>query len=81
MTNRNNNSKTEPSGSIEAILEEFPDAKIVKGGELYCQCKEKRSYGMVCISCEKPVEPRQPEIFVCGCEHGHNNCTCNGGQS
>jgi len=80
MTNRNNKSKTEPSGSIEAIMDEFPDAKIVKGGELYCQCEAKRTYGMVCISCNKPVETRQPEIFVCGCEHGHNNCTCNGGQ-
>ena len=32
MTNRNNNSKTEPSGSIEAILEEFPDAEVVNFG-------------------------------------------------
>jgi len=80
MTNRNNKSKTEPSGSIEAIMDEFPDAEIVKGGELYCQCEAKYTYGMVCISCKKPVEPRQPEIFICSCEHGHNNCTCDGGQ-
>ena len=79
MKNRNNNSKTEPSGSIEAILDEYPDAELVTGG-LHCQCEEKRTYGMVCISCKKPVEPRQPEIFVCGCEHGHYNCTCDGGQ-
>ena len=80
MTNRKNNSKTEPSGSIEAIMDEYPDAELVTG-EQYCECKEKRTYGMVCISCKKPVEPVQPEIFVCGCEHGNQNCTCDGGQS
>jgi|TARA_R100000008_G_scaffold68969_1_gene46278 hypothetical protein len=75
-----NKSTTEPSGSIEAILEEFPNAEIVNEGELYCQCEEKYSYNMQCISCDKPVKPRQPEIFVCNCEYGHQNCTCDGGQ-
>ena len=80
MTNKDAKSKTEPLGSIEAIMDEYPDAELVTG-EQYCECKEKRTYGMVCISCKKPVEPVQPEIFVCGCEHGHQNCTCDGGQS
>jgi len=78
MVNNEPNSKTEPSGSIEAILEEFPSAKIVSKGELYCQCKDKYSFNMQCISCKKEVKPRQPEIFVCNCEHGHQNCTCGG---
>ena len=80
MANKNTKSTTEPSGSIEAILDEYPDAELVTG-EQYCECKEKYSYGMVCITCEKPVEPVQPEIFVCNCEYGHQNCTCDGGQS
>ncbi len=79
MANKNTKSTTEPSGSIEAILDEFPEAELVTG-EQYCECKEKYSYGMVCITCEKPVETVQPEIFVCNCEHGHQNCTCDGGQ-
>ena len=79
MANKNTKSTTEPSGSIEAILDEYPDAELVTG-EQYCECKEKYSYGMVCITCEKPVEPVQPEIFVCNCEYGHQNCTCGGGQ-
>ena len=81
MTNRNNNSKTEPSGSIKAIMEEFPDAEIVNLGELYCQCKAKHSYGLICINCKKRVEITAAPIRVCNCEHGHNNCTCDGGQS
>ena len=80
MVNKNTKSTTEPSGSIEAIMDEFPDAELVTG-EQYCECKEKYSYGMVCITCEKPVETVQPEIFVCNCEYGHQNCTCDGGQS
>ena len=80
MVNKNTKSTTEPSGSIEAILDEYPDAELVTG-EQYCECKEKYSYGMVCITCEKPVETVQPEIFVCNCEYGHQNCTCDGGQS
>ena len=80
MTNRNNNSKTEPSGSIEAILEEFPDAEVVNLGELYCQCEAKHSYGLICIYCKKRVEVTGDPIRVCICEHGHNNCTCDGGQ-
>ena len=79
MTNRKNNSKTEPSGSVEAILEEFPDAELVTGVQ-YCECEAKRTYGMVCISCKKPVEPRQPEIFVCNCPE-NTVCTCDGGQN
>ena len=79
MTNRNNNSKTEPLGSIKAIMDEYPDAELVTG-EQYCECKEKRTYGMVCISCKKPVEPRQPEIFVCNCPED-TVCTCDGGQN
>ena len=80
MTNRNNNSKTEPSGSIEAILEEFPDAEVVNLVELYCQCEAKHSYGLICIYCKKRVEVTAAPIRVCNCEHGHNNCTCDGGQ-
>ena len=80
MVNKNTKSTTEPSGSIEAILEEFPNAEIVNEGELYCQCEDKYSYNMQCISCNKPVKPRQPEIRVCNCVHGHQNCTCDGGQ-
>ena len=80
MVNKNTKSTTEPSGSIEAILDEFPEAELVTG-EQYCECKEKYSYGMVCITCDKPVETVQPEIFVCNCEYGHQNCTCDGGQS
>ena len=80
MTNRNNNSKTEPSCSIEAILEEFPDAEVVNLGELYCQCEAKHSYGLICIYCKKRVEVTAAPIRVCNCEHGHNNCTCDGGQ-
>jgi hypothetical protein len=80
MANKNTKSTTEPSGSIEAILDEFPEAELVTG-EQYCECKEKYSYGMVCITCDKPVETVQPEIFVCNCEYGHQNCTCDGGQS
>ena len=79
MTNKDANSKTEPSGSVEAILDEYPDAELVTG-EQYCECKEKRTYAMVCISCKKPVEPRQPEIFVCNCPE-NTVCTCDGGQN
>ena len=79
MTNRNKNSKIEPSGSIKAILDEYPDAELVTG-EQYCECEAKRTYAMVCISCKKPVEPRQPEIFVCNCPE-NTVCTCDGGQS
>ena len=81
MTNRNNNSKTEPSGSIEAIMDEFPDAEIVNMGELYCQCEAKHSYGLICINCKKRVEITAAPIYVCNCEHGHQNCTCDGGQN
>ena len=80
MANNETNSKIEPSGSIKALLDEFPEAKIVNEGELYCQCEDKYSYNMQCISCKKPVKPRQPEIRVCNCVHGHQNCTCDGGQ-
>jgi len=80
MANNETNSKIEPSGSIKALLDEFPEAEIVNEGELYCQCEAKYSYNMQCISCKKPVKPRQPEIRVCNCVHGHQNCTCDGGQ-
>ncbi len=80
MVNKNTKSTTEPSGSIKALLDEFPEAEIVNEGELYCQCEAKYSYNMQCISCKKPVKPRQPEIRVCNCVHGHQNCTCDGGQ-
>ena len=80
MANNETNSKIEPSGSIEALLDEFPEAEIVNEGELYCQCEDKYSYNLQCISCKKPVKPRQPEIRVCNCVHGHQNCTCDGGQ-
>ena len=79
MTNKDAKSKTEPSGSIKAIMDEYPDAELVTG-ELYCECKEKITYGMVCISCKKPVEARQPEIFVCNCPED-TVCTCDGGQN
>ena len=80
MANNETNSKIEPSGSIKALLDEFPEAEIVNEGELYCQCEDKYSYNLQCISCKKPVKPRQPEIRVCNCVHGHQNCTCDGGQ-
>jgi len=79
MTNRKNNSKTEPSGSIEAIMDEYPDAELVTG-EQYCECKEKITYALKCITCEKPLRPRQPEIYVCNCPE-NTVCNCDGGQN
>ena len=80
MTNKDANSKTEPSGSVEAIMDEFPDAELVTGGSYYCECKEKITYSLLCITCKKPVRPRQPEIFVCNCPKD-TICTCDGGQN
>ena len=77
MTNRKNNSKTEPSGSVDAIMDEFPDAKLVTGGSYYCECKEKITYALICITCKKPLRPREPEIYVCTCPED-TTCTCGG---
>ena len=80
MVNKNTKSTTEPSGSIKALLDEFPEAEIVNEGELYCQCEAKHSYGLICINCNKRVEITAAPIYVCNCEHGHYNCNCDGGQ-
>ena len=36
---------------------------------------------MVIVKGYRINEPRKPaSIFVCNCEHGHQNCTCRGGK-
>ena len=77
MKNKDAKSKTEPSGSIDAIMDEYPDAELVTGGSYYCECKEKITYALICITCKKPLKPRQPEIYVCTCPED-TICTCGG---